>query len=283
MKNNRKSDVDLISILAKHNVYPEFTRNNCSWFNSPFREEKQPSFKVDTNKNLWYDFGLGEGGDAIKLLCKINNLSPKEVFRIITGNVYTEFKCASIKMEESPLEILEATRPIKHPALVKYLSSRLIDLNCTLRCEKLNEIKYRVRSKTYFALGFSNDKGGFEIRNTFWKGASSPKSITTIQGESKILNVFEGFMDYLSALTYYKINQSVHTSIILNGTGQTQQLIPLLPQFKKVFLFVDNDNAGKKVVAAIKQNHLNVTNVSKQLYPNSKDFNEFIILKNDLK
>lgn len=283
MKNNRKSDVDLISILAKYNVYPKYTRNNCIWFNSPFREEKQPSFKVDTNKNLWYDFGLGEGGNAIKLLCKINNLSPKEVFRTISGNVYTEFKGASVKMEESPLEILEAIRPVKHPALVKYLSGRLINLNGAFKCEKLNEVKYRVRSKTYFALGFSNDKGGFEIRNSLWKGASSPKSITTIQGESKILNVFEGFMDYLSALTYYRINKSKHTSIILNGTGQTQQLITLLAQFEKVFLFVDNDKAGGKVVELIKQNHLNVTNVSNQLYPDCKDFNEFIILKNDLK
>ncbi len=89
-------------------------------------------------------------------------------------------------------------------------------------------------------------------------------------------------MDYLSALTYYGKESSEHPSIILNGTGQSQQLIPSLPQFEKVFLFVDNDSAGEKIVEVIKQHHLEVTNVSKQLYPNCKDFNDFLIYRNKL-
>lgn len=26
------------------------------WYKSPFREEKEPSFKVNPDRNLWYDF-----------------------------------------------------------------------------------------------------------------------------------------------------------------------------------------------------------------------------------
>ena len=26
------------------------------WYNSPFRDEQEPSFKVNTERNLWYDF-----------------------------------------------------------------------------------------------------------------------------------------------------------------------------------------------------------------------------------
>lgn len=33
------------------------------WYKSPFRTEKEASFKVDLHKELWYDFGLGRGGD----------------------------------------------------------------------------------------------------------------------------------------------------------------------------------------------------------------------------
>gem|GEM_PF-4687033 len=49
-----------------------------AWFHSPTRREKTPSFKVDLNKNLWYDFGIGEGGTLIDLVIKLNNYSVPE-------------------------------------------------------------------------------------------------------------------------------------------------------------------------------------------------------------
>lgn len=37
------------------------------WYKSPFRQESEPSFKVNTELNLWYDFGAGKGGNIIAL------------------------------------------------------------------------------------------------------------------------------------------------------------------------------------------------------------------------
>ena len=37
------------------------------WYKSPLREETEASFKVNTERNLWYDFGLGKGGGIIEL------------------------------------------------------------------------------------------------------------------------------------------------------------------------------------------------------------------------
>ena len=37
------------------------------WYKSPFREETDASFKVNTELNRWYDFGLGKGGNIIAL------------------------------------------------------------------------------------------------------------------------------------------------------------------------------------------------------------------------
>ena len=31
------------------------------WYKSPFREETEASFKVNTEREQWYDFGLGKG------------------------------------------------------------------------------------------------------------------------------------------------------------------------------------------------------------------------------
>ena len=37
------------------------------WYKSPFRQEKEPSFKVNTELNLWYDFGAGKGGNIKRI------------------------------------------------------------------------------------------------------------------------------------------------------------------------------------------------------------------------
>ena len=37
------------------------------WYKSPFREESEASFKVNTEREQWYDFGLRKGGNIITL------------------------------------------------------------------------------------------------------------------------------------------------------------------------------------------------------------------------
>ena len=39
------------------------------WYSSHLRQgDKTPSFKIDTLKSLWYDHGLGQGGNIIDLV-----------------------------------------------------------------------------------------------------------------------------------------------------------------------------------------------------------------------
>ena len=37
------------------------------WYKSPLREETEPSFKVNIERNQWYDFAIGKGGNIIAL------------------------------------------------------------------------------------------------------------------------------------------------------------------------------------------------------------------------
>ena len=41
------------------------------WYKSPLREETDASFKVNTELNKWYDFGLGKGGNIIALAAEL--------------------------------------------------------------------------------------------------------------------------------------------------------------------------------------------------------------------
>ena len=53
------------------------------------------------------------------------------------------------------------------------------------------EISYKISDKTFFALGFANDAGGWELRNPYFKGCMAPKPISTIKGkdEQRLRNV----------------------------------------------------------------------------------------------
>ena len=53
--------------LARLGHHPVQRRANAIWYRSPYREEKTPSFKVNPEKNLWFDFGEGKGGNIFAL------------------------------------------------------------------------------------------------------------------------------------------------------------------------------------------------------------------------
>ena len=53
--------------LARLGHHPVQRRANAVWYRSPYREEKTPSFKVNPEKNLWFDFGEGKGGNIFAL------------------------------------------------------------------------------------------------------------------------------------------------------------------------------------------------------------------------
>ena len=102
--------------------------------------------------------------------------------------------------------------------------------------------------------------GGYEVRNSFFKGCIAPKDITHIrqQGEQreKCL-VFEGFMDYLSFLTLRTKNCPVMPNldrqdyVILNSTANVQKAIDALGQYERIHCLLDNDGAGIRATQAI--------------------------------
>ena len=56
---------DIVEYLEKLGHLPKRIRNNDYWYLSPLREEKEASFKVNRRLNVWYDHGIGKGGDLI--------------------------------------------------------------------------------------------------------------------------------------------------------------------------------------------------------------------------
>ena len=62
MNCEQANQVDLVDYLNSLGYQPQKIRGADYWYFSPFRDEKEPSFKINRNKNVWYDHGPGKGG-----------------------------------------------------------------------------------------------------------------------------------------------------------------------------------------------------------------------------
>lgn len=60
-------NIRIADYLQSLGYTPVKQQGNSLWYKSPLREEKDASFKVNTELNRWYDFGLGKGGNIIAL------------------------------------------------------------------------------------------------------------------------------------------------------------------------------------------------------------------------
>ncbi|MDR2918790.1 MAG: mobilization protein, partial [Tannerella sp.] len=61
--------------LNNTGIHPVKDYGYYGMYHCPYREDRNASFKVDYNKNVWYDFGTNEGGSIIDLVMKMENCS----------------------------------------------------------------------------------------------------------------------------------------------------------------------------------------------------------------
>ncbi len=262
--------------LAERGLYPTNDNSRYGLYLSPLRKEHTPSFKVDYVQNLWYDFGLGAGGSIIDLVMRLERCDFAQALRLLGSGERTPM-VVSVPLSVPPtvpaLRMLSDI-PLRHPALVGYLSSRGIDPAIASAC--CREVHYAVGERNYFAVGFRNDAGGWELRSERFKGCVSPKHITTIDNRSDTVVAFEGFMDFLSYLSM-KPDEWPHIDVaVLNSVVHLSKVIPFLERHAMIHVFFDNDEAGRKAKAELKRLCPNSTVIDRShLYREHKDLNEY--------
>lgn len=81
-----RSRVDIVSVVEQ---YVTLKRSSSSSMVGlcPFHNEKTPSFHVDGQKQLFYCFGCGAGGDVITFLMKMQNMSYPEAVTYLAESV----------------------------------------------------------------------------------------------------------------------------------------------------------------------------------------------------
>ena len=272
--------VSIVDYLAQTGYKPKLIKGVNYWYCSPLRSELTPSFKVNAERNQWYDFGTGDHGDIIDLVCALQHCTTAEAMRRLAAlkgvrlaPTFSFGGTTPVRSQAPSMELI-GVQAVKHPKLLLYLSER--GLQPSDVSPFLSEVYYRVSEKCFFALGFPNDAGGWELRNPYFKGCFAPKAITTIKGtDSHKLQLFEGFMDFLS---WRKLHPEVQDdSIILNSLTLLPKLIPTLHPYPIIESLLDNDEAGDRATKQLFDAGLPVKDM-RACYAPYKDINEYLIL-----
>lgn len=272
------------------------------YFLSPFREEQTPSFVVCEPKNVWADFGeapdpgqKAAGGDVLKLIMKLSGCdlpTARLTLRSWAADLATP---AELALPPAPVGETFITgkvtftdvrvQDLAMKALVNYLTSRRINWALMQQSKRttayLQQIFYRTstshREKPYFGLGWKTD-AGWEVRSKDFQGTIGGKGLTWLLGRDRDeVSVFEGFMDYLSYLTYIGRPWIEGTVLILNSVSLLQEALPTLLGAKVVHWFGDNDVAGERALHLLRQVLTTVkVRAHNEIYRGYKDFNDFL-------
>ena len=279
----------IVEYLEKKGIRPARRTPAYAMYRSPLREETRPSFKVDTEKNLWIDYAEGRGGSIIDLCMRLEGCTLSEAICRLGQNAseYIVPSSSSPKRETSispkqtentmasGIRRLTSISDTLPPHLQEYLKKeRCIDLEKAtpfLKC-----ISYEVRGRRHETIGFANSSGGYELRdNKIFKGTIAPKDITPIfEDRAQPVCLFEGFMDFLSFLSMKE--KVTNQCLVMNSVSNVARSIHYLNKrnITSVRAFLDNDDTGRKTVQEFVNAGFKVEDMA-VYYKDFKDLNEY--------
>ena len=229
---------------------------------------------------------LGRGGNIITLAQELygSDYVPYLLDRI--AEQVPHIRPVSFSFRRQPYEPsfqhLEV-RELSHPALLRYLQER--GINTALAKPECKELHFINNGKPYFAIGFPNVAGGYEVRNRFFKGCIAPKDISHIRqrGErrEKCL-VFEGMTDYLSFLTLRMKNCPTMPDldrqdyVVLNSVSNVSKAIDTLHGYERIHCLLDNDEAGIRAYQELRKEFSGRLRDFSDNYRGYKDLNDYL-------
>jgi len=277
----------IVEYLERKGIKPVRRTAAYALYRSPLREETQPSFKVDTEKNLWIDYGEGRGGSIIDLCMRMEGCTLSEAIRRLGQNASLD-AAYGLSKEKSDIDTSPVTpwQPSGARKLIEVsdtLPSHLEAYLADKRCIDLNRARpflkcvcYEVRGRCYQAIGFANQSGGYELRDdNVFKGTIAPKDITPIfTDRAEPVCIFEGFMDFLSFLSMKE--EITNHCLVMNSVSNVARTIRYLNDrhLTHIRTFLDNDEAGRRTVQDFIKAGFHVEDMNIH-YKAFKDLNEY--------
>lgn len=161
-----RDSADIVNIVSD---YLQLKRTGSNYVGlCPFHNEKTPSFSVSEEKQFYHCFGCGEGGDVVKFIMKMENLSFIEAVKFLGDKLGIEVEEREIDVERQSKRdrAFEINREVaryyfanlgRSESARKYLESRKLNLKTIRR----------------FGLGYANDSWNDLERYMLKKGYTS--------------------------------------------------------------------------------------------------------------
>lgn len=244
----------LPDVLSFFGLFPiKISGDKIFYFAIDGRNEKNASLLVSNDKAI--DFGSSKSYDIISAIQEIQKCSVKDALEFLEKqktnsnlNVQDNFKFARSLKEISSNKIkIVSVKSHLNFSLKKYLFSRKISER---NFKYLKQVDYVLENKNlkFYAIGFENNSGSFELRSEIFKGCNG-KDISTILNQSQTINIFESFLDFLSFLEIFgNIDEDF---LILNSTAMKRKASDFIKNniqnYKRIKIFTDQDFSGKEV------------------------------------
>ena len=273
--------IKLEEILVSLGHHPTKQNEKEAWFLNPFSTENQASFKLDKRNNVWYLHSEGIGGNNTDFMIKYLRASVKEVLEWAEKQNFSSFQLQNgiyskkITQNYAITEIKE----LQNVNLKNYLHQRGLS---QVVHPLIKEVHFTIGEKNLYAIGFENLSGGWELRNSFYKGSLLKKDISVInmnnQIENKNVVVFEGFID---ALSFVEMKPFYNGDIlVMNSISLLNKTKDHLKNYSEVHLFLDNDKAGETCKNSILKSFPEAKDHS-EIYALHKDLNDYLQFKNN--
>lgn len=281
--------IKLEEVLFSLGHHPTKQNEKEAWFLNPFATENHASFKLDKRNNIWYLHSEGIGGNNTDFMQKYLKASVKEVLEWAEKQNFFSFQLQNIIQKQNSLKQnyqITEIKELQNENLKDYLHQRGLS---QVVYPLIKEVQFKIGDKNFYAVGFENLSGGWELRNPFYKGSLLKKDISAIklnneshnQNETeKRIVVFEGFIDALSFVEmkpFFNGNLLVMNSIsLLNRTKE------YLQNYSEIHLFLDNDKPGEICKNEILKSFPEAKDHS-EIYAIHKDLNEYFVFRNNTK
>ena len=280
-----KERVSLVNLLSRLGYEPaKRARNELLYLSMLRNSDSTPSFSVNDRQGTWYDFGEGRGGNIIDFgLLYWPGRSFQEVLEKINAVMdglhrqpSLNYNRDSTQPKEPHYGVLDIKELGGNRAITDYLESRGVG---AISKGRLMEIYYYVENEqkqrnNFFAAGWQNEQGAWEVRNLTFKGCLGRKAISFIPNSEKKLAVFEGFVNYLSWLTTNPF--AADSVLVLNSISLLQQGIIKAEGFSHISLYLDNDISGRQATIDF-QSALPWAKDCAGLYAGYNDFNDMLV------
>lgn len=157
-----KSANDIVDVVSQ---YVTLKRQGTTYFGPcPFHREKTPSFAVTPDKQIYHCFGCGEGGNVIRFIMRVENLSFKEAIEFLAERAKitlptTDYRDEGISQDEFNLREYHKNQMYQ----INKEAGRFFYNNIEKSSQAKNYISQRklsINTIRRFGIGFSLDDNG---------------------------------------------------------------------------------------------------------------------------